>query len=359
MEIRQLHAHELKDAAALANRIFRENKGIPMEASFPQIFAAKGETHSFGAFDHGKLVSFIGLVPQTLQIKNATVYVFSLGSVCTDEAYRGQGISTKMLQKVYKYIETVGASLLFVSGDRGMYTRNHCYHFGHVTAYELTTATMADISYDGTIRRGEKEDLFTLHRLREEKQVKFNSSIWEWSILLEAGGIASIHEQAQQVYVAEKADEIEAYIVVGTSRNDEATTQSYVVEWAGNPQAIQAIMKEVLTKGLTAKLLYHIPWFENDQSFDEIQGNKQPHGGTVHMVNVHHFVKQMKPYMKQQNIADFSIVKNEDDIYTVTIDNDTKTLTEEQLITYLFTPNEKSDGALPIPLPNPEGLYFI
>lgn len=132
-------------------------------------FFSKQLNQSLGAFDGDRLVSFIGLVPSKMVIGEAELNTFSIGAVCTHPDYRGQGISTAILKEVYDYIDQARASLLFVSGDRGLYKRNHCYHFGRVYNYEIRNLS-EEYKYQGSIRKGSAADIFQIDNIIKAKK---------------------------------------------------------------------------------------------------------------------------------------------------------------------------------------------
>src|SRR5690554_2912648 len=117
MDIRNVKPNEIDQAIQLANGIFRGEGHSSMGDAFPHVFS-KGINHSFGAFDGDRLVSFMRLVPSKMKVGEAELNIFSIGGVCTHEDYRQRGISSKLLKRVYQYIDEAEASLLLISGDR-------------------------------------------------------------------------------------------------------------------------------------------------------------------------------------------------------------------------------------------------
>ena len=117
VEIRIIHNDELTEAAALSDAVFRDAEQTSMAIAFPHIFSA-GLNQSFAAFEAGKLVAFMGLVPKILNIGPAKLQIHCLGSVCTAPEARGKGYASLMLEQVYRLLEQSGTSLLLVSGDR-------------------------------------------------------------------------------------------------------------------------------------------------------------------------------------------------------------------------------------------------
>src|SRR4051812_20787883 len=90
IEIRFATNEELKQAADLSDSVFRDAEQPSMGIAFPQIFTSC-QNQSIAAFEDGKLVAFMGLVPNIIKIGQAQLFIHSLGSVCTHPEYRKKG----------------------------------------------------------------------------------------------------------------------------------------------------------------------------------------------------------------------------------------------------------------------------
>ncbi|WP_158560963.1 GNAT family N-acetyltransferase [Paenibacillus contaminans] len=143
MEIRHIRPEEVEQAVKLTDLVFRSRD--PDKKSYaeshPLVFAP-GLGQSFGVYEGGRLVSFIGLVPSIVKIGPAAVACYSIGGVCTHPDYRGKGYAEHALRAVTEHVEQAGASLLLVSGERGLYSRAHCYPFGSVSRLTLKAGTV-------------------------------------------------------------------------------------------------------------------------------------------------------------------------------------------------------------------------
>lgn len=364
MEIRRLKADEFEQAIQLADKTFRDQEHTSMGQAFPHVFSTElGQ--SFGAFDGETLISFIGLVPATLQIGAATLTIFSIGSVCTHENYRQQGISTKILHEIYRYTDQATASLLFVSGDRGMYMRNQCYHFGKTSNYRIGKR---ESGYDGEIRLGQPEDIFQIDGLRRTTKVRYDSSIWEWQVLLEAGAYPSIFKMKQALYVAGHDGVIEAYAVVSIPTAGSTHQQAIVTEWGGDTKAIYEIFQNLLAQNLVQEIGLTLPWHEKlDEELSEHPYEELDNSGTIHIVDATRLVKQLMPYLNEQNAlaaqgVAIEMVDRENG--TLHYKEGTVPVTLEDLVKLLFKPDggfviKELQSLFPIPLPFTEGLYYV
>ena len=347
MEIRQVRTGEIQQAIELADRIFRDEGHVSMGKSFPHVFSNQVQ-FSFGAFENGKLVSFIGLVPFKIIVGDAALSVFSIGAVCTDEAYQKRGISTRILREVYSFIEKAGASLLFVSGDRGLYRRNDCHHFGSVSEYTVSGPLAG---YGGGVREWRKSDLFQIDRIRRETAVRYEATPWEWSALVQSGGYASILKMDQEVLVSERDGAVEAYAVIGIPTENSAHKHGIVTDWGGNPQDVCGIFSKALEmKGLD-RIEISVPFQDSlNQHLSGHRVKKTGNGGTVYVVDHARLIGQVKPYLLSSG-------------YTEETVNDLKKkldlLTTEERIAHLFGSGAGKTNVPTVPLPSTTGLWYV
>ncbi len=71
----------------------------------------------------GKPVSHIRVVYNVLSLNGCRLKIASIGGVCTHPDYRGQGIASTLLDHCVQVAADAGASLLLISGERGLYRR--------------------------------------------------------------------------------------------------------------------------------------------------------------------------------------------------------------------------------------------
>lgn len=367
MEIRNVKANEMDQAIQLADEIFRGEGHSSMGDAFPHVFS-KGINHSFGAFEGDKLISFMGLVPSKIKIGEAEINVFSIGAVCTHEDYRQRGISSKLLNKVYQYIDEAGASLLLISGDRGLYTRNHCYHFGDTYQYSIHRSKVNENDYKGIIRRGKAVDIFQIDQLRRENSVHFDSSLWEWSSLLESSGYTSTFKIKQTLFIAEEHGVIRGYAVIGLPHDKSGKKETIVTEWGGEPKAIHSILANLLVEELTTEVILTIPWHEKyHQEFNAYPFKKLQQGGTIYLVDAERFIDQIQPYLNERdsNLAEkVRVAQKGIDEFQLFYSKSDLTLTRKELTEVLFSVQSTLrprglENLFPIPLPYIEGMYYV
>ncbi|MCH1626475.1 GNAT family N-acetyltransferase [Ferdinandcohnia quinoae] len=361
MEIRRVRKHEIQQAINLADKTFRNEGHTSMGEAFPHIFTRE---LSFGAFDGDRLVSFMGLVPSKITLGEAVLQVFSIGAVCTDVDYRNQGLSSKILNEVYQYIDQAHASLLLISGDRGLYTRNHCSHFGNASKYLLDKDHIIKHTYDGEIRLANPTDIFQIDDIRQQGKVRYESNLWEWSMLIEAGGYTSIFKMKQSVFVAVKNNRIESYVVIGIPTEQSTKKQAIVTEWGGNSKAIHKILMDVLNQNLTSEMEITIPWQDElANELIDIPHEEKKNSGTVYVVNAGRLIEQLKPLIGKMGL-NFSVSETENRGVILQYKDSKVIMSAGEFVNWVFDGDFKTgvselDDVFPIPFPYTEGIHYV
>lgn len=354
MQIRKVCKHELAQAAELANKVFRSNRSPIMGSAFPALFQP-GIVHSFGAFDdQGKLRAFMGMAPLQIRTEAGVVNAFAIGSVCTDPEFRGAGLASTLLEQCQAYARISGAPLLFISGDRSLYTRNGAAYFGQSLRFELHAGSL--IPQDSQkespyiISDFTASDIFTLHRLLEQKPAALGWSVAELEQYVDAAPYAAVSDQIPCFRTAASSSGefvgIAMFSIPSTdtsSVNAERESKGRLLEWAGEPESIIAILHNVLSSQQLDGLTITLPW--QDQALSSLlqSYSSQPvaerNAGTVMIVDGPELLRQLG----HDGQAD---------------------LTAEELCSCLFDPRspyrKEDHSSLPlVPLPYMYGLFFI
>lgn len=268
MQLRLIKPAELDQAALLADSIFREPGAISMKELFPLIFRP-GLSHSYAAItEDGTVAAFMGLVPSTIKTGDAILNVFSIGAVCTAPAFRGQGLAGQLLEKCQAHAAEAGASLIFVSGDRSLYTRAGCVPFGGTQFAELNEgsaqALAAAAGEEWTLRPMQPGDFFAVNRLLNERETGHVYSPGELALLLGTEAYAGVLGLAQRTLVAVRDGSIEGFaaVAVPAAADVPAPSTATAVEWAGQPSAVAALLAKAALCGGVGALQVPVPWQE-------------------------------------------------------------------------------------------------
>ncbi|WP_442601763.1 GNAT family N-acetyltransferase [Paenibacillus sp. KN14-4R] len=375
-EIRPLHDYEMQDAVALANAIFRDAEQSSMAAAFPLVFS-ESLGQSFGAFEDGKLVAFMGLVPAHIRIGETQLTVYSLGAVCTHPDYRGKGYAGQILDEIKEHVARAGASLLLVSGDRPLYIRAHCYQYGSVKRYLLdpqNTLTIPPLSDDVTIRELGVTDWFQLHQVASARFSRYEQSLSELASMIRSQAYASCVKMTHRTLVAEQNGQIIAYAVVCVPTQYKNSRPPFAVEHGGDPRAVAALLAHTVAAYKLNRMDAAIIW-HNDGLHEALQSipfEAESNYGTVHVANPELLMSQLQPYMQQKNAeiaASLQLSNLGDGKCKLTFGEQSYEMDAQELVSLLFDtePHTKLPADVkqsltaifPLPFPLVSGLNYV
>lgn len=353
-EIRRIKESELQQAATLANIVFCNDANGHMGYCFPTLFEA-GISHSYGAFaPDGQLISFMGMVPVRITSKNSSLKAFSIGAVCTDPAFRGQGIAGQLLERCRQHARYAGASVLFISGDRSLYTRAGSMFYGkaHKITIEavsenketpptpsINTSAISTWKYSDLV----SHDIFALHQLITTKISSIDWGIGELQQSLGIAAYATLHKQQQHVRVAHTREhEMAAALILMVPDQDTAKPehQGLIMEWAGDPLAVQALIYDAISHYQLTSLSGYFPW----------QDSK-----LIELLQQNHATSEIHKNAGTVLIVDGEALLQQTGLDRV-VDNDILFEENHQLGSLVFDPDTSEHA---VPLPYMYGLYFI
>ncbi|ANF95926.1 GNAT family N-acetyltransferase [Paenibacillus bovis] len=387
IQIRKVHIHELMQAAELANDIFCEPDHRHMETSFPTLFHP-GISHSYGAFtEQNRLVSFMGMVPVQIQAGTHVLSAFSIGAVCTHPDYRGQRLAGQLLERCRQHALESGASLMFISGDRSLYTRAGSQFFGQISQAVLSPDNLASpvSSSSWEVRDMQTEDIFAVYALLQSHSSYIHMSLAELQQLIEAAPVAHIRNQQQHIRVATVPGEnsIAAVSILSippdhaeTSNLNGATSsiaerRGEVLEWGGQQDAVLALWQDAASSYTLSSLTVSIPWQETSmiQKVQDIGAKVSiiPNGGTVMLASGTALLAQtglLGDQASDHASIHFTVEKENSHYILHTPQGSYSVQGDQALCSLLFDPSstvlQESGITFPaIPLPYMYGLYFI
>ncbi|MBO1514365.1 GNAT family N-acetyltransferase [Metabacillus bambusae] len=370
MEIRQLEEHERQAAIELSDKTFRNHEQKSMGEAFPFMFSQSSIGQSFGAFHNGELVSFMGLVPSIIKIGEARLNVYSLGSVCTAEDYREKGIASQILERVFDFLDCSDASILLVSGDRSLYTRVNCCHFGNISKFNVQFENVHKNS-ESQIREMRKEDLFQMNQIAQRRLITYDQSVSDLQSLIHAEAYASCLNLTHKTLIVEKDNKVSSFLVLGVPHRKRQEQKGKMIEWAGKPNEIKHLLSYAIKAYELEEIEVAVPWHEHLLE-NELNGSTftlEKNEGTVYIINPKRFLKQLNPYIKSRHLESFECKYTDREHIQVTFSNMTTTLQVKDFVSFVFDSQsndseilelQKSIGNIfPIPFPYTAGLNFI
>ncbi|MEC0372547.1 GNAT family N-acetyltransferase [Paenibacillus chibensis] len=376
MIIRICLPHELEEAAALSDFVFRQPDQQSMGSIFPYLFQP-GISQSYGAFtEEGQMVAFMGMVPEVIRVGSARLNVYGLGSVCTHPEYRGQNLASRLLEACMLHAKRSGASLVFVSGDRSLYTRAGCRYIGRIRYAALDSSASAALqaeiqNQDWTLRSMMPEDVFAVSALLEAAQTGYEQGPAQLLKLLGAGAIPDIYRLQAQAFVAVKNGRVQAFAVAavhaadGSSASD-SKEPAHAVEWAGDMQGCALLFAEMLQRFPAEQMIVPVPWQQErllelltSAGADVTDGRNS---GTVWLAGAGSLLSQCAPLLPP--ILDSLLKLQGDGSYLITDGKREETIDDDGLLSLLFDPESPHLALAPkafrtIALPYLSGLHFV
>src|SRR5205814_2302767 len=183
-EIGPCRPEELPELGELTNRIFRGQRAGDMAAEYPLLFNERNCSQLRVARAGGRLVGHVGISIRDTLILGAAIRVASIGAVGTDPECRGQGIASDLMADAAAHARENGASLMLISGGRGLYHRLGYVEVGRFVIYR---APAGRLPQGFEIRSRDPADLDTLISLHQREPVRFIRPREDWTALLDAG----------------------------------------------------------------------------------------------------------------------------------------------------------------------------
>lgn len=292
----------LSQVIKLINTVFISDRpdATQMEEKFPIFLSETNLEHIFVVSDQEKPVSHAAYYPATVIVQGIPIQVGSVGSVCTDAAYRGQGIATRILDVLEEKARSEGIQLLFISGERSLYLRRQCKQVGGFKEFTLSRSQAASAlpariklcEYDAACIPG-------MAAVYNQEAIRFYRTAVEFDRLLEAG-LRRFFTSVNKAYVLKAGERIVAYFVIGI--NDAPTRQAGIIEYAGDRQLLRSAFDQVLHTEALEQLTVQVPTVDPLAAYLEagaaaVQCIHQV--GTVKIINLASLMRSLRPYFLQ------------------------------------------------------------
>lgn len=209
----------------LTMRVMRS--GRPIAAEQPLAFdPAFGAEHMVIERD-GVVVSSVVVLPRTLVVGEQKVQVGLIGSVVTDEAYRGQGFATELLSRAELRLKQSGAVLALLWADeREFYAERGYVPIGTELDYSVPKALAEYLPSTDRVRMACPADWPALHELYNGHSERVERSLEETGALLAGPDVHAL--------VHEGPEGIDGYAIEGRGED----LGGVVHEWGGRAESI-------------------------------------------------------------------------------------------------------------------------
>ena len=193
----RLTRDRIPEAVDLANRVFRKDGGSMLE-DYPLLFSSKNVQNILCVEEDGKIVSIFGLLFRDIQILSARVKASLVGSVCTDEKYRGRGYSTFLMNEASEISKENNASLMMISGDNSIYRKFGAVDAGVYFVHFVKPNSFTDVDY----HKAQSDDLDRLMVFHSLEPVRFVRDKDIFKIMLKTSKVDGV---PAEIFVSDSA----------------------------------------------------------------------------------------------------------------------------------------------------------
>jgi len=298
-EFGHCRVEELPELVALTNRVFRDGRTGDMGAEYPLVFNEQNVENLLVAREGGRIVAHVGICLRDAAILGASLRVANIGAVATAPEHRGYGFASQLMTNAREHAVRQGASLMLISGLRGLYQR-----LGYVQVGDFRNYTIPASSEDSGLEfeAMASGDLTSFISLHQSEPVRFLRSKDDWQRLLSAGML--MNHAADLLLIREGGIPV-AYAGVQRPEHPRSSAKPVrVKEFAG----CRATLARALP-GIAAK--YSAPAVEliasaSDAAWKGAATSRGWHGtpllfpGTLGIIDVQRFLSATEPLLEER-----------------------------------------------------------
>lgn len=287
------------------------------------------------------------------------------------------------MQAIKEHSLQAGAALILVSGGGGIYERFGSRPFGDMSSFSIDAASTDSIRINASaelldFREMAPVDWFEITRLAGERPIRYGQSLWDLAALIHAEPLASNRKLHHKVWVATEQGRLHGYVVacVPSASYSQPRGCPIVIEWGGRPDIVAAIMAYGCEREQLEEMEISVPWHEKELAFifeSSACVYKRSHmKGTAMVVHVETLIRQLAPYLQQNNDEAFRHLQIETlsgGSNRLSWKGKSFTCSDQEILSLLFDhepkirmPDDWESGVLdlfPIPFPSTSGLNYI
>ena len=146
---RAARADELAAVVELSNTVFGDYAPHDMGRWFPTLFCRENLEHLRVFVDENRPVALAGFTIERVVVPEASFVPALVGSVCTLASHQGRGLGSRLMADCTATALAGGASVLLISGGRGLYRRMGAIDAGRYATVKVPRGGMPDAPSPG------------------------------------------------------------------------------------------------------------------------------------------------------------------------------------------------------------------
>ncbi|MEK6647360.1 MAG: GNAT family N-acetyltransferase [Candidatus Firestonebacteria bacterium] len=231
-EIKVLEKSEFDELIEFLNKIFKKD----MEKEYCHVFRCDDEKfmkNSLIIKDKGKIIAHIGIFPMKIIVQGNILNCGGIGGVSTDDAYRGHGLMTKLINAAILEMKKRKYEISFLWGDRKRYGNFGWEIGGRRVLYTLSKRSVLVYPAIKTrIRKydGEQKDLQKMMRMHEKEIFNVKHTKRDYNLVF--------NRKKHETYLAVQDNQILSYLTL----TGEGNTRK-IQEYGGMSTSLSDIIK--------------------------------------------------------------------------------------------------------------------
>ena len=249
---RALRKEEILALGELLDSIFRSDRPGSMLEECPQLINEENLPNLRVFVEGGRIVSHVGMTRRGASLEGTRLELACIGAVATLPEYRGRGLATRLMQDAISLARADGASIMWISGGRGLYTRLGARPVGagkrfHPASEELSRLGEAEVVELDASRIDELQELYA------REPVRFIRHREDWERAFSNRFV--MDGPAEFLGVGERG-ELSGYLIVQRPQKE---GHSLLAEYAGERRSLARALGAAAGKVGAKSLGIHVP----------------------------------------------------------------------------------------------------
>lgn len=244
----------------------------------------------------GKPVSHIAVFHNTIFVQGARVKTASFGGVCTHPEYRKRGIASELLDFCFREAYEAGATMVLISGARGLYRRAQADPAGPVWQTVVEANAVPPAPSTITVRRPVADDWPAVAAMHLAESVRFVRSAAFYEAMVS-------HRWHRSIWLIEHEGRPAAYASLTRDWDVPHGVQSRLLgEYAGARGALLDGLGGLFAAAELDRLKLAFPQFDGDLTYlcrqrgMDLASRTIP-SHTIRLLNLPALMKALRPYL--------------------------------------------------------------
>ena len=183
-----------------------------------------------------------GYVRCELAIEGGRIPVAGLGSVCTEQSYRGMGLASELVESIMQQAVAEGLVMMLISGGSSVYRRLGAADTGDFLRAEANreqTSNLRKVAIDwplhsaAEMRLASEDDILAMASIYRHEPVRYVRSISDFRKLSWQKHDVKRLGSLERTWVGGSVGDSLAYVVVRIRTADDGAVRLHVAEFAG------------------------------------------------------------------------------------------------------------------------------